>query len=926
MSDELLQTKFNFPFSKLSVKPIIKRQRLGSKLNGTVSSKLSFISAPAGFGKTTLIGEWLHQIDLPVAWLSLDNYDNQQRRFWTYFIAALRKFKQTLGEKTLAMLHSSASIEAESFLTPLINEIASISEHFILVLDDYHLIETQTIHNGLSFLLNYAPPQMHLVIASRSDLPFSITRLRAGGELNEISATDLRFTPEEAGQFFRQITNLQLSNAQIESLQLKTEGWVVGLQLVSLSLQECRDVENFIESLQGNQGYILDYLTEEVLLQQPDYIRHFLLKTSILQKLCGSLCDAVVEDFHYNSLEIIEYLEKANLFMFSLDNQRKWYRYHHLFGELLHHHLQRLQPQEVKKLHCKAAKWYQENGLIPEALYHAMNAEQFQWAAELIERGVCELMIISDFTTISNQIAALPDKIILTRPWLCVYHAWVFWFTSGDIESAAKRLKDAENAFNLNPFEDDELVWTNHPLSKQTDIFFAHLAALRSFVAHQKDLIIVINLSKEAVKLIPEYDYWLRSMVLMNLGMAYYFVDNFESAQPVLEEAFLVSFKCNKIHGITSDFAGKVSESAVSSLCLRAHLQALHGSLDNAILLCQEGVELINKCHWLGTPPVIFIQATLGEFLRERNELDAAAKLLIKSIESISQSNQGGLILSYTALARVFQARGNNQAAWEAIQAAENIQVMQSKGSFSFKLPSFLTIEQCKIRLYLAQGNYDKALAWLESNNLNINDEISYQNELDYFNFSRVLIAASKLKIKTNQNYLANAIELLNKLEKIANNTQRTSRLIEVFMLQALAYQTLQQQDKSLQILGKALSLAYLKGFLRLFVDEGEPMFELLQQAVSKGIYPQYVNQLIAAFVNTNIVENINNQALIEPLSERELEVLTQIAIGLSNQEIANKLFVSLATVKWHSSRIYGKLMVKNRSQAVARAREINIL
>ncbi|KAM3098828.1 AAA family ATPase [Phormidesmis sp. 146-12] len=426
MVNPLLITKLYLPSPPLPGQlPLVQRKRLLEKLNQGLTSKLILISAAAGFGKTTLLSEWAHELKLPVSWLSLDERDNDLTRFWTYVVTALQQRHPNIGEATLAMLQfasrssegSTEPTSAKAFLTPLINELAQLQTDVVLVLDDYHLINTSAIHDALIFLLEHLPLQVHLAIATRIDPPLSIARLRVRAQLTELHANDLRFTHEEAAAFLHQSLAQPLTEAQIATLQTQTEGWIAGLQLAMLSLREAADSEALIESFSGNQRNVLDYLVEEILERQSQLVRKFLLRTSILEQMCQSLCKVVVGEDVVHEADTLEQLERQNLFVVPLDHNRIWYRYHHLFAAALRYILQRTEPDCILIYHDRAAQWYQQQGYIVEAIQHAISARSFEYATRLIEQEIqTSENPRLDAVVLRQAFAALPAELIDTRP------------------------------------------------------------------------------------------------------------------------------------------------------------------------------------------------------------------------------------------------------------------------------------------------------------------------------------------------------------------------------------------------------------------------------------------------------------------------------------------------------------------------------
>ncbi len=902
MITPLLSTKFHIPSVRSS---LVRRDRLIGQLNQGVGCKLILLSAPAGFGKTTLLSEWLHQDRIPVSWLSLDEGDNDPARFWTYFVAALQRAHCKIGEATLAMLRSTEPSQIEAFLIPLINEIAQIPEDLVLVLDDYHIIIARPIHEALIFLLEHLPPQLHLVIASRVDPPLPLARLRARSQLTELRAADLRFTNSEAATFLNQVMKLPLLVEQVEAIQARTEGWIAGLQLAASSARDAGNISTLIESLKGNQRYILDYLVEEVLERQPQILRHFLLRTSILGRMCGPLCEAVVgAERAVNGVETLEQLEYRNLFVVPLDQERHWYRYHHLFRELLHHFLNRTEPEQIPEYHRRAAQWYEHHELVTEAIEHAVAGREFHWAADLIEQEVQTTNPRLEPSMLLASLEALPQELVQTRPWLSLSYAWAL-FSASQFEAAVIAVQNVVRL--LKQQEQDSSSANNKMLWGLVAAFKGMQARDRGEAAESSTLM------EQALQLLPQNDSWLRATIVLNLGVTYFCADNFEPAEGVLSEATRI--------GRAQGFA----DPAIAGLYLQAQFQALRGRIDRATALCQQGVQLAQERGWLATYAGVLVQVAMGELLREQNQLEAAAQHLTESIERGIQARQPGVMMGYITLARVRQAQGDFQGAWQAIRAAEHCQL--------WLWPTILSVEACKARFHLVQGALEAALAWAEASGLAVEDELRYSftdrnpqgSELGYLTLARVLIACGR-SADASAPYLDNALRLLIRLQIFAQTGQRNARVMEVLLMQALVWQARSEMEQALRLLEQALDIPRTGAFVRLFVDEGQPMAKLLRHAAVRGIHPQFASRLLAAFSPDEEETFTTVQPLIEPLSNRELEILRYLATGLSNQAIADQLFVSLAAVKWHARNIYGKLNANNRTQAVARARELGIL
>lgn len=906
MASPLLVTKLHLP-----VPPsLVQRRRLVEKLNQGLTRKLILVSAAAGFGKTTVLSEWAQQTQLPISWLSLDELDNDPVRFWTYLAAALQRANETIGEATLSMLRSPEPFPFETFLTPLLNELAQLQTDLILVLDDYHLIATPTIHQALTFFLEHLPAQVHLAIATRVDPPLSLARLRVRAQLTELRAADLRFTDKEATEFLHQSLSLPLTELQVATLQRQTEGWIAGLQLAMLSLRDTVNPAALIDSFSGNQRYILDYLVEEVLERQPQSRQVFLLRTSILEQMCGSLCEAVIAEAVHGT-STLEQLERLNLFVVPLNSDgqgpapgghRTWYRYHHLFAESLRHILQRTEPTHLLAYHHRAAQWYEQQGYIAEAVQHAIRARSFEYATYLIEQEIqTRENPHFDAIILRNALTELPTELIKTRPWLLVAQAWV-GFTSSQFAQAIAAIQTLEQLLNE----------ASHS-PENSDQLWGLVIALKGMQARQQgNTTEAVAFMEKALQLLPHDNSWVRSLILLNLGVTYFVADNYESVKRLLPEVSRIG----KARG--------TADPAIAGLYLQAQFLALRGRMDEATSLCQQGLDLATERRWLATYAGVLVQVALADLLREQSQLEVAAQHLTQSIDRAIQNQQPGLMMGYITLARVRQAQGDFQAAWAAIEAAEHAQL--------WLWPTILSVETCKVRLHLVEGNLDAAMAWVKRHNLSVEDELNYSttkqfsigSELEYLTYARVLLAYGQRR--SSPAHLQDALQLLHRLAEFTQAEGRTIRVLETLLLQALVLQAQGNREKSLDYLNQALRIPRQGNYIRLFLDEGKPIIKLLQYTASKDVHLKEVNHLLAAFGSVEEKKAASVQSLVEPLSDRELEVLRYLVTGMTNQAIADQLFVSLAAVKWHARNIYGKLEVNNRTQAVAKARDLKIL
>ena len=896
MDTPLLTTKLYIP----PVRPeLISRSRLIERLNEGLHRKLTLVSAPAGFGKTTLLSEWVRDCGRPVAWVSLDESDNDLTRYMTYFVAALQTIEVDIGQGLLSAFQAPKPPPIESVLTGLLNEIAAVPEQFALVLDDYHVIEAQPIHDALTFLLDHLPPQMHLVIATRVDPPLPIARLRGRGQLTELRTTDLRFTLDEVAEFLNQVMGLELSVEDVTALASRTEGWIAGLQMAAVSMQGREDIAGFVRAFTGSSRYILDYLVEEVLQRQTDSVQAFLLQTAILDRLTGPLCDALTGQD--DGQATLDRMERSNLFIVPLGEERRWYRYHHLFAELLLQRLHEAYPDQVPILHRRASEWYEQNGLAAAAIDHALSAGDLERAAYLIEQAAEPTLMRSEFATFLSWVEALSDDVIRTRPLLCIYHAWALVLSGHPLDAAESRLQDAIEADMENS------------VAGEVAAFRAWTAALRGDTRHSTEL------SQRALELLPAESLFLRSIVAGSLGLVYMWSGDIVAAFQAFEEAARIGQKAGNL--------------MVAAIALRrlAQLRVMQGRLSEAKAFCEQALGLTVDGRGRRLPIAGLVLIVLGELLREWNDLEAAARHLIEGIELIKQWGEIGAFDGYVALARVKQAQGDVDGANEEIQKAQQLAIQFDASEVD---DVFVALHQA--RLWVAQGNLKAAIRWTEERGLILNrvgevegldrDVESEEGSrysplvhtLEYITLARLCIARDRP---------GEALEVLASLLQTAEAAGWMGYVIEILALQALALQGQGDILPAVTALERALSLAEPEGYVRIFVDEGEPMAELLRHAASRGIAPTYVAKLLAAFeVEGLAVSPSNLQPLIEPLSERELEVLQFLTTHLSSTEIADELVISVNTVRSHIKSIYSKLNVHSRMDAVQRAKELELL
>ena len=915
MATSILVTKLFVPHTRSG---LVHRPGLIQRLNDGLDRKLTLLSAPAGFGKTTLVSHWVENLQnsseidgrpIRVAWLSLDQDDNDPVRFLTYFITALnhnKNIETKLGQGALSMLQSPQPPPPNTVLISLINELAAIPDKIVFVLDDYHLIEAKSIHQALAFLLEKLPQQLHLVIATRQDPSLSLGRLRARDQLTELRAVDLRFSFSEAADFLNHIMGLSLSSEDIAELESRTEGWIAGLQLAALSMRRHGDRAGFIKSFTGGHRLVLDFLIEEVLDQQPESIQNFLLQTAILDRMTGSLCDALTGQ--ENGQETLEMLDRANLFIVPLDEERCWYRYHHLFGDLLRQRLRQTQAEQLKELHDKASEWYKQNGLIDQAIEHALKSKDFDQAAYLIQSQIDVLWQRGEHGKLRRWIQALPEKLLLTEPQLGIILAY-YLHTIGEYTSAEQLLQRIERI--LDPHGNgDEVVPSleyKHLLEIEKLKLRGRLSSIRALIySFDGNVKGIIKQSNRALEYLPEQDLTWRNLSGFALGDAHSYLGDMAASY---DARFATLRAC--------EAEGNIFYTILAALKLASTLRE-QGELYRTRDLCNEQIRLAEKNNLAEINIVGCIRTILGEVLAEFNDLERAIQHARQGVKIA----EGGLNLvflsmSYLYLMRVFFSMKDLAGAKEVFDKVLRLEREMT-------IPIWLSSQMAswQVKFWLLQDDLEAVSNWADKREILVYDDYDHLSMIDHIVYGRVLIAQGRME---------ETIQLLRHLYKIAERSGRISRSIEIGMLQALAYQSTGQTEQALESFERVLNLAEPKGFIRIFVDEGPPMASLLYEALKHGIEPEYVRRLLGAFPVTEPEEAastkyaVEQSELIEPLSEREIEVLRLVAKGLPNQAVATRLFLSVHTVKTHTRNIYSKLGVNNRTQAVDRARTLGI-
>jgi LuxR family maltose regulon positive regulatory protein len=890
----ILQTKLHIP----PIRPeLVSRPRLIERLNaGLLAGKLTLVSGPAGFGKTTLVSEWVAGCGRPAAWLSLDKGDNDPARFLAYLVAALQTLALSqvegiatnIGEGVLGVLQSLQRPPSESILTALLNEITTIPDDFVLVLDDYHVIDARPVDNALTFLLEHLPPQMHVVIATREDPNIPLARYRAGSQLTELRVADLRFTPSEAAEFLNQVMGLDLSAEDVAALETRTEGWIAGLQLAAISMQGHEDATSFIQSFTGSHHFVLDYLVEEVLEQQSASVQAFLLRTSILDRLCGPLCDAVLGSPSASGQETLEYLEHANLFLIRLDDERRWYRLHHLFADLLRQRLHQNiasstenAKSRVNELHIRASQWYEDNGLYIEAFHHAAAANDIERAERLMEGKGMPLHFRGAATSILEWLASLPKTVLDTRPSLWVRYARLAMVT-GQTTGVEEKLKAAEAALQ-----------GADPDDKTRDLIgrIAAVRANRAWTQYQVET--MIAQSRRALEYLHPDNLYFRFTGIWTLGFACLLQGDRAAAGEAFAEALSISQASGDIH---------------STIVATIGLGQIHEFANHLYLAADSYRRVLQLAGDLPLPVVSEAHLGLARIFYEWNDLDAAARYGQQSLQLARQFDRDidRFIISEVFLARLKLARGDVASA--AAMLAETDQNVRQH-NFVLRMPE---VAAAQVLTLLRQRNLAAAAHLAQTHELPI----------------------SQARVQLAQGDPSAALAVLEPLRRQMEAKNWQDERLRVMVLQAVALHAHGEKEKAIQLLGDALALAEPGGFVRIFVDEGFPMAQLLSEAVARGIMPDYVDRLLAVFGAEEQKSKAKSylppappaQPPIEPLSQRELTVLQLMAQGLSNREISERLFLALSTVKGHNRNIFDKLQVQRRTEAVARARELGLL
>ncbi|MEJ2709803.1 MAG: LuxR C-terminal-related transcriptional regulator [Anaerolineales bacterium] len=867
MTTPLLVTKMHIPQLRpgLLARPhLIERLNSGLIQRGAFTRKLTLVSAPAGFGKTTLIVQWLSEMVHPVAWLSLDESDGDPVRFLAYLVAAVAQTASDFGTSVQNLLQAPQPPAEKILLSALINELAGLQQSLFLVLDDYHSLQNQAVHRQLN---------VHLVIVTREDPPLPLSRLRAQGQVLEIRQSDLRFTHQEVADFLHTSFGLKISAEDVQALAKRTEGWAVGLHMAALSLQNTADKHAFVQSFKGSHRFILDYLLEEVLERQPDHLRAFLQKTSILERLSAPLCDALTG--RSDSSEILDHLEESNAFILALDPYRHWYRYHHLFAELLRHRLRHQDTSQEETLHLKASRWFEQNAYPVEAVRHALAAGDWERSGDLILKASENLLKRGEVTTILTWYRRIPEDQIVSRPLLALSFSWPL-VLSGQLESAQKLLEQVEQQVG------DKAEW------------LGEIAAVQAYIARSRgDDRRTVMLSEKALSLLPQREQQLKDILSVNLGIAYWHTGHLKESRQVMQEAFKAAqAKGNQYVELTAQiFLNRVL--------------AASGQLREAFVAYQPLAAIDRPI-----PVLALVHMDVATLYYEWNDLRAARHHLEKCLAIAAQTASGEFLISgHTQMARLFLAQNDMQNSLEELSRTEQMLATQTVTPLNRARTAAVRVQAA-----LRRDDLEGAAQWLEQAGSNADAHPFYP-----------FLGLTPARYLLAQNRKGEALAYLDDCLKRAEQAGWGYGQIAIKVLQA---QAARQPDEAQEYLLQALEWAQPAGYVRTFVDAGPSLSPLLEEAALQGANPQYLKTLLSALAHEPSAERESGPitSLIEPLSERETEVLRLAAAGLSNRQIAAKLIISLGTVKTHMHNIYSKLNASNRTQAVATARESGLI
>lgn len=888
MNLPLLQTKLYIPQSQAN---LVSRPGLLARLDQGLDGKLTLVSAPAGFGKSTLLVEWVHKAKIPFGWVTLDVNDNDLGRFLAYFVAGLDTINIPVDQQLLTLLRSPEEANIEAVFIPIINQISNAGKHYGFVFDDYHLIQSNPVHNAVTFLLDYLPPNLHLVISSRADPPLNLAKMRVNREMNEIRVSNLRFSLDDAKQLLNRILGFNLSNDDLEDLIIRTDGWIAGLQMVSVALEGKQFPTQYIREFSGNQEYIADYLSIEVLNQQSDSVQDFLLKTSILDRLCAPLCEAVTGQ--QESKQILKYLKDKNLFLMNLDDQGRWYRYHRLFADLNHQRLLETQAEWVPSYYQKASEWFEANGYTPEAIDYAFRGDDTERAANLIEIEAEITLIRSEIATFIRWVETLPEEVICKKETLCIYYAWALCVSYGDYQKAALYL--------------NQVAISNEGIKGRVNAVKAMLSV------YQREIDDAIQLAQEALDQLSEDDHFFRHIAAWSLSAYLFISGDKEGGAKMLEEVVRVSLAGNNL------LVG------IIAMCRLGSYHFQQGNLDRAKALFEQAIEVKPENQIQPIPAACEAMLGLGKVYWERYELETASKYLKESLQLSKRWRLVSNIDNYITLALINQSQGNIDQANQYMKMAKTLATQNATTETNDR---YVGSQEAVINL--RQGNLHAVGSWASKRGL---EEIIRTKNLgeignrgadiillyELIVYARYLIADRQLK---------QAHRLLEEILPPMERIGYPSKIFEIRILMALTLQAQGKLQEAVSTLNSVLTDAETEGFRRIFFDEGESMGQLIKASNSRGYKSVFAQQISRNLRGIQADPHLAVHAvdMVDQLSDREVEVLRLLDSRLTVPEISDHLYIAVSTLRTHIRNIYSKLGVHSRFEAVSKGKNLKMI